>query len=147
MNKTISKSILENKDEVNFYRFNDLTKLQNQNVTVPGILINKIVQHVKTKVNSDRVIFKDVYFLKYLNTQEEFMPEYVDKNKNNLLVFMIQLSPSDVKYLIGNEIITLSKCDGILIDPKKEQCHAILSEDKDDFVRVLFFNFFIKDGD
>lgn len=80
-NKTVSKSILENKDEVNFYRFNDLISLQNQNVTVPGILINKIVQHLKTQINSNKVIFKDVYFVKHINTQKEFMPGYIDKIK------------------------------------------------------------------
>jgi|APGre2960657468_1045069.scaffolds.fasta_scaffold43779_3 hypothetical protein len=145
-NKTVSKSILENKDEVNFYRFNDLISLQNQNVTVPGILINKIVQHVKTKINSNKAIFKDVYFVKHINTQKEFMPGYIDKNKDILLTFMIQLTPSDVKYSIDNEIITLSKCDGILLNPKKQQCQVVLSEDKEDFARVLFFNFLIKDG-
>ena len=59
---------------------------------------------------------------------------------------MIQLTPSDVKYSIDNEIITLSKCDGILINPKKQQCQVVLSEDKEDFARVLFFNFLIEDG-
>ena len=145
-NKTVSKSILENKDEVNFYRFNDLISLQNQNVTVPGILINKIVQHLKTQINSNKVIFKDVYFVKHINTQKEFMPGYIDKNKDNLLTFMIQLTPSDVKYSIDNKIITLSKCDGILLNPKKQQCQVVLSEDKEDFARVLFFNFLIEDG-
>lgn len=146
-NKEISHQILEHKDEVAFYRLNNLSTLQNQHVNISGALINKIVQHVKKKINSDMAIFKDVYFVKYSNSQTEFMPGYVNNDKDNLLVFMVQLTSIDMEYLINNEIIKLSKCDGILLDPKKQKCQAVLSEDKDEFINVLFFNFLIKDRD
>lgn len=154
-NKEVSIAILENKDEVNFYRLNDLASLQNQNVTVSGVLINKIANHIKKQINSDRAIFKDVYFVKHTPSQKEFMPGYINKDKDRLLVFMIQLSSSDSHCSIDNKAIKLSKNDGMLIDPNKEQCSivwpvagdALQAEGEDQHVKLLFFNFLIKDRD
>lgn len=145
--KEVNATIFENKDELIFYRLNDFPNLQNQNVNVSGTLINKITKHVRQKINSDMAVFKDVYFVKYLQNQQDFMPEYINKNEEDLLVFMIQLSSMTAQYLIDGEIITLYKNNGILIDPKKQNCKVVNLDDEDQHINVLFFNFLIKDRD
>jgi hypothetical protein len=140
MNK-IDTTVFQHKEELVFFLLHHLSSLETSHVEVAGELKNKVVKYVRKEVEPKNVIFEDVYFVKHSHNEKTFMPGYINKHGKGLLVFMIQISDFESKYSIDNEILTLSKGNGLILLPENQECKVIMPEDINVKLDLLFFIF------
>jgi hypothetical protein len=140
MNK-IDTTVFQHKEELVFFLLHHLSSLETSHIEVAGELKNKVVKYVRKEVEPKNVIFEDVYFVKHSHNEKTFMPGYINKHGKGLLVFMIQISDFESKYSIDNEILTLSKGNGLILLPENQECKVIMPEDINSKLDLLFFIF------
>ncbi len=137
----IDTTIFQHKEQLAFFYFHHLSSLETSYIKVAGELKNKVVQYVRKEVEPKNVIFEDVYFVKHSHNEKTFMPGYINKHGKGLLVFMIQISDFESKYSIDNQILTLSKGNGLILLPENQECKIIMPEDINAKLDLLFFIF------
>ena len=138
---TIYRTLINDKDIVDFYNQHDIDSFDNKVINIAETLKNKVVgfmEHVHAEYN---IKFENAYLIKSLGHNKKLMQEYKNNSNKELVSLMIQLTDNDCKYLINDKPFVVKQYYAVTLSPTSQDCKIILSDKDSVGPDLLFFNF------
>lgn len=141
---TIYGSPINNKDIFYFYNDDNLNDLENKIVEITEETKNKITTFMEHIYAGFNLTFKNAYLVKNLVNNENIMNGYKNKDNEELVSLVIQLTENNCKYLINHKPFILKQNDSLTLSPTSQDCKIVFFDQNDSSPNLLFFNFLLK---